>query len=111
MNIQEKIGAGVLAVIFGSIFFYIASIYAVMVNGCVGYIMWGWFAPELIKGQITSLWDFIFVYMAVRIFAPKNITSDSAENKGYKPFLLTLISPWVWLLLGWVIKNKFWIFN
>jgi len=111
MNIQEKIGAGVLAVIFGSILFYIVSVYAVMANGYVGYIMWGWFAPEVIKGQITSMWDLIFVSMTVKIFTPKNSTSHNPDSKGYKPFLLALAMPWVWLLLGWVIKNKFWIFN
>lgn len=114
MKILETIGAVVVTAVLFTVFGYAVMLFSILMNGYVGFIMWGWFAPDIVKGIATNMWEFIFLYMTIGIFK-KNGKVDSYETKSTKEIIkgiiVTFLIPWVTLLAAWVIKNKFWVFE
>lgn len=95
------------------IFYFVAFVYAVLCQGYVAFILWGWFAPDEIVGYIQNQWEIFYVLAFVKLMLIPNKSRKDFKNhierireSCYSIFL----GPWGKLFIGWVVYNKFWIF-
>jgi hypothetical protein len=107
--------------VIGSVLLYTALLYNTLVNGFVFLKLFSWFIPERFIAYNMSYWEAVGIAFLIN-FATNKISSDpqpkvyfnkellSTKKYDSYVFIITLLKGWAVLAIGFLIKNKFFIF-